>query len=294
MLVILENKPLSRYTKHAIIEVIPMPELPEVETTLRGLKPHVEGQTVTNLLIRNHHLRWPVPTQLPKLLGNQAIRQLSRRAKYLLWRFNHGTLITHLGMSGYFRVLHCDVKAEKHDHIDLILNSNTCIRYCDPRRFGAFVWTTADPATHTLLQKLGVEPLSPDFNADYLFTYAKRRQCSIKQFIMNHHIVVGVGNIYAAESLFAAKINPKRAANQVGKSRLASLVTEIKRILRKAIKAGGTTLKNFHHADGKPGFFKFHLQVYGQANAPCPHCATPIKQITQAQRSTYYCPKCQR
>ena len=271
-----------------------MPELPEVETTLRGLKSSVESYTVTDLVIRNYRLRWPVPTHLPKLLRMQRIVQLTRRAKYLLWHFKEGTLITHLGMSGYFRILECEIMPEKHDHIDIILNHSICIRYCDPRRFGAFLWTTDDPAIHPLLLKLGVEPLTPEFNADYLYLKAKHRQCSIKQFIMDQHIVVGIGNIYAAESLFAAKIHPKRAANKVSSARLENLVKEIKHILKKAIKAGGTTLKDFHHADGKPGFFKFHLQVYGQAATPCPQCRTPIKHIIQGQRSTYYCAKCQR
>ena len=271
-----------------------MPELPEVETTRRGLAPTVTGQQITRVTVRNRRLRWPVPTTLATTLQHQPIQQLSRRGKYLLWHCDQGTLITHLGMSGYFRILNPDVPPAKHDHIDLVLANQQCIRYCDPRRFGAFVWTANNPLQHPLLSKLGVEPLTQQFNGDYLHTIASKRQCDIKSLIMNHRIVVGVGNIYATESLFAAGIHPTRAANRISHARLDALCRHIKTLLKSAIKAGGTTLRDFHHSDGKPGFFKFHLKVYGRAEQPCPQCGAPIIAITQQQRTTSYCPRCQR
>ena len=270
-----------------------MPELPEVETTLRGLESSVTKQTVQRIIVRNHQLRWPIDRRISYHLSHHKIIKLSRRAKYLLWHFEHGTLITHLGMSGFFRIVPHNLAATQHDHVDIVLRNQLSIRYCDPRRFGAFVWTHKAPNQHRLLNKLGVEPLTPEFNSHYLYQQAQHRRCHIKSLIMNQQIVVGVGNIYASESLFKAGIHPQRIAKNISKKRLGNLVVHIQNILQTAIDAGGTTLRDFHNSEGKPGFFQFHLQVYGKNNLPCLQCGTLIKTIKQQQRTTYYCTQCQ-
>jgi formamidopyrimidine-DNA glycosylase len=270
-----------------------MPELPEVETTLRGLAPHLIGQTVADVVIRHPQLRWPVPKDLPRLLRGQAIRGLRRRAKYLLVEFDHGTLILHLGMSGSLRILPAKTPAEKHDHFDLILANGRLMRLRDPRRFGAVLWHEGDAGAHPLLAALGPEPLQPEFDAAHLYRATRNRSAAIKQVIMDNRVVVGVGNIYANEALFRAGIRPQFAAGKLSLPRCARLVEEIRATLNEAIAKGGSTLRDFVNSDGKPGYFQQHYWVYGRAGEPCRRCGTPIKQIRQGQRSSFYCPHCQ-
>lgn len=271
-----------------------MPELPEVETSRRGIEPHIINQTVNEVIIRQKQLRWPIPTTLKKQLIKQRIQQVERRGKYILLRTQVGTVILHLGMSGSLRITNKNTPAEKHDHLDICFNNKKILRLRDPRRFGAVLWTKADPLEHKLLIKLGPEPLNADFSAEYLYKASRNRRVAIKTLLMNSHIVVGVGNIYASESLFQAGINPKRSSHKISLARYQKLVAAVKNILQLAIKQGGTTLKDFTHEDGKPGYFQQTLAVYGRANEACIHCTTPIKQFTQAQRSTFYCSQCQR
>ena len=270
-----------------------MPELPEVETTRRGIAPYLLNQTVTNVIVRQGQLRWPVPANLSEIIGSK-IESVQRRAKYLLLETSAGTAILHLGMSGSLRVVDAGTPPEKHDHIDFILSNGKVLRLRDPRRFGAVLWTHQDPLKHKLLRSLGPEPLSDDFNVDYLYQKSRGRSVSIKQFIMNAHIVVGVGNIYACEALFRARISPLHKAGRVSKERYARLVDSIKAVLKEAIEAGGTTLRDFVQVAGNPGYFKQKLYVYGREGKPCLVCGTPIRKIKQGQRSTYYCVKCQR
>lgn len=270
-----------------------MPELPEVETTRRGIAPHVEGQLVSNVIIRQASLRWPVSPEIEHLLPSLIIQRVTRRAKYLLLETEKGTLIIHLGMSGSLRVIKASITPEKHEHIDIIFNNKLCLRYKDPRRFGCFLWTNEPFEEHKLIQHLGPEPLSELFNLDHFYHQAQKRKVPIKNFIMDGRIVVGVGNIYASEALFQAGIHPKRAANNISKKRLSTLFNAIKIILAQAIEQGGTTLKDFVNSEGKPGYFQQTLAVYGRAKSPCSQCNTPIKQITNGQRSSFYCPRCQ-
>jgi len=271
-----------------------MPELPEVETSRRGIEPHIINKKVTAVIIRQKQLRWPIPATLKTQLVNHKIDSVERRGKYILLRTQAGTVILHLGMSGSLRILKKSIAAEKHDHVDIVFNNNKILRLRDPRRFGAVLWTKTDPLKHKLLKSLGPEPLEDEFTAEYLFVTSRNRKVAIKTFLMNSHIVVGVGNIYANESLFAAGINPKRAANKISLAHYQKLVPEIKRILKQSIEQGGTTLKDFINEDGKPGYFQQTLSVYGRTSEPCINCTKPIKQITQAQRSTFYCAHCQR
>lgn len=271
-----------------------MPELPEVETTRRGIEPHVVKHKVQSVAVRQPSLRWPVPADLPKRLKAQTLLAAERRGKYLLLRFNKGTLLVHLGMSGSLRVVVKNTLPMKHDHLDICFDNDKCLRLNDPRRFGAVLWAGENPLAHELLDKLGPEPLSDAFNADYLFTKSRKRKTSVKNFIMDSRIVVGVGNIYASEALFAAGIHPKRAAGHISKARYASLVTEIKTVLEYAITRGGTTLRNFLSADGVPGYFALELKVYGRADEPCVKCGAAIRSITIGQRASYFCPHCQR
>jgi formamidopyrimidine-DNA glycosylase len=270
-----------------------MPELPEVETAKRGIEPHITGQQVVQIIIRQPQLRWPIPPQIMQMLG-QGISAVERRGKYLFLRTQTGTAILHLGMSGSLRICPVNSKAEKHDHVDFIFANKKILRLRDPRRFGAVLWTDQDPNLHRLIQSLGPEPLSDDFHGRLLFEKSRNKKVSIKQFIMNANIVVGVGNIYANESLFMAGISPKRAAGRISLKRYQCLAAEIKNILNYAIQQGGTTLRDFVREDGQSGYFQLELQVYGKAGNPCPKCDKPIKQITQGQRSTFYCPACQR
>lgn len=269
-----------------------MPELPEVEVSRQGIAPWLTGVAVRRVVVRDGRLRWPVPGEIQELAG-LTIRRVSRRAKYLLLETDFGTAILHLGMSGSLRVLPIGTPAEKHDHVDIELENGKLLRLNDPRRFGALLWTRDPAEAHALLAKLGPEPLTDAFNADYLQARAKRRSTAIKQFLMDNQVVVGVGNIYANEALFAAGIHPKRAASEIDRGRLEELVAEIKRVLTEAIKQGGTTLKDFTSADGKPGYFVQQLQVYGRVGEPCYVCGCEIRSLRLGQRNTFYCPECQ-
>jgi formamidopyrimidine-DNA glycosylase len=269
-----------------------MPELPEVETSRRGIEPHLLHQTIDQLVIRNARLRWPVSPRLNQLVVGQTISAIRRRAKYLLLTIGDGDLIIHLGMSGSLRVVDAKQPASKHDHIDLCLTNGKALRYTDPRRFGCWLWSN-DPIAKPLLEQLGPEPLTDDFNVDYLWQKCRTRSAAIKQVIMDNRVVVGVGNIYAAESLFRAGIRPAIAAKRISRTRLAHLVTAIKTVLSQAITQGGTTLKDFTQTDGKPGYFKQQLMVYGREGEPCLVCHTPLRGLKQGQRATVYCPCCQ-
>ena len=275
-----------------------MPELPEVETTRCGIEPHLTGKTIAQAVIRNSRLRWPVPDELPSLLAGLTIQSVTRRAKYLLLDCDAGTLLIHLGMSGSLRILSAksgygDVSPQKHDHFDLIMCDQTILRLRDPRRFGAVLWHAGDGLQHPLLLNLGPEPLTADFSAVQLFEKTRGSRTAIKQTLMNHHIVVGVGNIYANEALFLAGINPKTAAGRIALSRYKKLVQAVKQTLQRAIEAGGSTLRDFVHSDGSSGYFQQQYWVYGRAGQSCKKCTGVIKHIRQGQRSSFYCPICQ-
>jgi len=269
-----------------------MPELPEVETTRRGITPYVKKQQVTNVVIRQSRLRWPVSRNLKLKLKDQIIDDIQRRAKYLLFNTHAGHLIIHLGMSGSLRMVKNQIAPNKHDHVDIVFNNKT-LRFHDPRRFGAVLWTSTNPMKHKLLKNLGPEPLQDDFTGIYLHRLAQGRKVSIKTFIMSAHIVVGVGNIYASESLFLSGIHPQRAAGRVSLQRYEILVENIKKVLSHAIELGGTTLRDFVREDGKPGYFANKLNVYNQTGMPCPVCKNPIKVRTISQRSSFFCVQCQ-
>ncbi len=271
-----------------------MPELPEVETTLRGLAPHLIGQTVSDVNIRTPQLRWAIPPQLPDLLRLQTIRTLHRRAKYLLLEFDHGTLILHLGMSGSLRLLPAGTAALPHEHFDLVLSNGMLVRLRDPRRFGAVLWHNGDAMAHPLLAKLGVEPLEDTFTGLYLFQATRTRNAAIKLIIMDHHIVVGIGNIYANEALFHAGIRPEMMASKLSRPRSARLVQTLRKTLADAITQGGSSLRDYVGSDGNTGHFQQHYYVYDRAGEPCRTCNTVIKQITQGQRSSFYCSVCQK
>jgi len=270
-----------------------MPELPEVETTRRGIEPHICGQKIQRLIVRQPRLRWPVPRHLARRIKHTRIRQLSRRGKYLLISTDTGTVIIHLGMSGSLCVVKDKAPPGLHDHIDLLLENGACLRFRDPRRFGAWLWTDKPAETHPLLNRLGPEPLSGAFNADYLHRFSRGRKLAIKSLLMNSHAVAGVGNIYANEALFMAGIHPARAAGRISLRRYEKLVAVLKRVLNEAIRQGGTTLRDFTSGEGKPGYFQLSLNVYAQQGKTCPICSTPIRETRTAQRSTFYCPRCQ-
>lgn len=271
-----------------------MPELPEVETTLRGIAPHISGQTITQIIVRNRRLRWPIIKQIDELLTGKTLTRLTRRGKYLILECTTASLLLHLGMSGRLRVLSGDNEPQKHDHVDIHFCNGKLLRFTDPRRFGALLYTEAPPSEHPLLATLGIEPLSDDFNTDYLFKKAASHKIAIKNFIMNSKVVVGVGNIYATEALFRARIHPEQAANALTRKQLQQLVSAIKFILKQAIEKGGTTLKDFTQSDGSPGYFSMELKAYGKAGKPCPRCHKTLCGIRLGQRSTVYCTHCQR
>jgi len=270
-----------------------MPELPEVETTRRGLAPHLIGRTVVGLDIRQPRLRWPIPQALRRNLPGQRIDDIERRAKYLLVHTNAGSALLHLGMSGSLRVLPASTPVGTHDHVDWRLDSGRILRFTDPRRFGSQLWQPAGKV-HPLLAGLGPEPLGDDFDGDYLWQRSRGRRATVKVFLMDQAVVVGVGNIYASEALFAAGIHPKRAAGSISRARYARLADEVKRVLLYSIARGGTTLRDFINPDSEPGYFEQELFVYGREGQPCKVCGTPIKSIVLGQRSTYFCPKCQK
>ena len=271
-----------------------MPELPEVETTRRGIAPWMEGQRIRALVVRERQLRWPVPRHMAATLQGTVVNRVQRRGKYLLICTERGTALVHLGMSGSLRVLRADVTPRKHDHFDIVLETGDCIRFSDPRKFGSLLWTAREPERHRLLAGLGPEPLEDAFNGDHLWRRGRGRQVSIKAFLMNAAIVVGVGNIYASEALFRAGIGPRRAAGRISRADMARLAAAVRDVLQEAVAVGGTTLRDFYGGHGEPGYFGRELRVYDRAGEACFNCGTPIRQITQGQRSTYYCPACQR
>ncbi|MBX3710127.1 MAG: bifunctional DNA-formamidopyrimidine glycosylase/DNA-(apurinic or apyrimidinic site) lyase [Gammaproteobacteria bacterium] len=270
-----------------------MPELPEVETTLRGILPHINRQTITKVVVRQCQLRWPIQSNLPQILSGKKIIDVERRGKYLLLRTDSGAIIIHLGMSGHLRILTQDLLPNKHDHVDIVFQSNKILRFTDPRRFGAFLWTKDDPHHHSLLKNLGIEPLTKGFSGKYLWLRAQGRKLPIKSLLMDSKIVAGIGNIYAAEALFEAGIYPAVPAQSLSVERLNSLAKSIKRILRHAIERGGTTLKDFINSDGKPGYFSNQLKAYGHAGLPCVVCHTLLQSMQIGQRNTVYCKRCQ-
>ncbi|MBE0438669.1 MAG: bifunctional DNA-formamidopyrimidine glycosylase/DNA-(apurinic or apyrimidinic site) lyase [Gammaproteobacteria bacterium] len=272
-----------------------MPELPEVETTKRGIEAYVVDNEITQVIIRHFSLRWPINPDLASILDGRTITGLSRRGKYLLFQTDSGCLIIHLGMSGKLRILQKQQAKTvlKHDHVDIEFKDGYVLRYNDPRRFGAVLWIDTDPEQHPLLNYLGPEPLTDEFDSVYLWQQIRSRTSSIKTVIMNSKIVVGVGNIYANEALFLAGIHPKTVANQLTLQHCEQLVAQIKLVLDKAIQAGGTTLKDFRKADGKPGYFAQELNVYGREGQACLHCGSEIKHFKETQRATFYCPLCQ-
>ena len=269
-----------------------MPELPEVETTCRGIAPHIMQRTVSEVIVRESRLRWPVPRKLNHLLSGARFFSVGRRAKYLLLETERGTLMVHLGMSGSLRIMPADTPPLYHDHIDIVLDNELCLRYHDPRRFGSFHWLQS--LQHPLLDHLGPEPLSDSFSGAYLYERSRRRRIPVKQFIMDGKVVVGVGNIYANEALFMAGIHPARAAGRIAEARYDILAGTIKQVLADAIEQGGTTLRDFVGGDGSPGYFAQQLRVYGREGQPCRVCRTPLKEIRQGGRSTILCPRCQR
>ncbi|CAH0992958.1 Formamidopyrimidine-DNA glycosylase [Sinobacterium norvegicum] len=271
-----------------------MPELPEVETTLRGIEPHIQRQRITEVIIRQPQLRWPIPSNLDQLLAGKKVLSCQRRAKYLLLNIGNGFVIIHLGMSGSLRIIPSETPAEKHDHVDIVFDNNKTLRYHDPRRFGAVLWVEPPFEQHKLFSQLGPEPLTDDFDGKRLFTLSRQKKTPAKTFIMDNKTVVGVGNIYANEALFMAGIHPRRAAGKISLQRYIKLAGAIKQVLRKAIAEGGTTLKDFVGGDGKPGYFQQQLNVYGRSSLPCVKCDRPLKEIKISARSTVFCSNCQR
>jgi len=271
-----------------------MPELPEVETTLRGIAPHVQGRRIERLLIRERRLRYQIPADTEDKVRGQRIFAPRRRGKYLLLELDRGTILIHLGMSGSLRILPANTAPGKHDHIDLCLDGGDCLRLRDPRRFGVFFWIPGPTENHRLLAHLGPEPLEPGFDGDYLYEISRGRRCSVKAFLMDSKTVVGVGNIYASESLYLAGIHPARPCNRVGLLRYRRLARQVRRVLTEAIVQGGTTIRDFVQKDGNPGYFSLSLKVYGREGKRCPGCGTPIRQRRIGQRSSFYCVQCQR
>ncbi len=277
-----------------------MPELPEVETTRRGIEPHILGRRITAVVIRDARLRWPVPSALPEYLMGMSFARARRRAKYLLLDVgassaqSHaaGTLMIHLGMSGSLRIVTQSEPPTFHDHIDIVLDNGCCLRYHDPRRFGSFHWLTSDQ--HPLLDHLGPEPLDANFSGDYLYARSRGRTASVKQFLMDGRIVVGVGNIYANEALFLAGVRPTRPAGRIARARYERIAQQVQILLAGAIEQGGTTLRDFVGGDGKPGYFAQRLRVYGRAGLPCRDCGATLKEVRQNNRSTVFCQACQR
>ncbi len=269
-----------------------MPELPEVEITRRGITPTVTGSTITGVVVRNPNLRWPVPGELQALLNGKTVRRVLRRAKYLLFDIDQGWLILHLGMSGSLRLTDTQVPPQKHDHFDLVFGTKI-LRLRDPRRFGAVLWTTEDIYTHPLLAHLGVEPLSPEFSGEVLYRASRGRTAAVKQLLMDHTVVVGVGNIYANESLYRAGIDPRTIAGRISRVRFGRLATEVRLTIEAAIKAGGSSLRDFVHSDGSSGYFQQQYFVYGRTGQACRVCGRPVKVVRLGQRSTFYCSQCQ-
>ena len=268
-----------------------MPELPEVETTLRGIEPHISGSVIEQLRVYNGSLRWPVTEGISEIVKGQRLRSLTRRAKYLLLHLEQGSMMVHLGMSGSLRLVDPDSERRKHDHIEMHMSNGKCLRYHDPRRFGAWLWS---PDGHPQLNHLGPEPLTEDFNGKRLFDLSRQRKIAVKPFIMDNKTVVGVGNIYASEALFRSGIRPDRSAGRISQQRYEELAGHIKDVLQAAIEQGGTTLRDFVNGNGEPGYFQQTLMVYGRGTEPCINCQKPLKEIRLGQRSSVFCAHCQR
>ena len=271
-----------------------MPELPEVESTRRDLAREVAGRVITRVLVRDRRLRWPVPAGLPRRLAGRTIGEIRRRAKYLLIGAGNGTVLVHLGMSGSLRLLDAHTTPGRHDHIDVILDDGRCLRYHDPRRFGCWLWIGSDPSRHRLLAHLGPEPLGPEFDGPRLHGQLRGRTAPIRNLLMDSRIVAGVGNIYANEALFIARIDPRRAGGRVARRRIDRLVRAVREVLATAVAAGGTTLRDYTRTDGASGEFTDRLNVYGRDGEPCPRCGAPIAKTTLGQRTTWFCRRCQR
>lgn len=271
-----------------------MPELPEVETSRRGIDPHICGRSILEVRVRQPQLRWPVSPEIINGLTGQRFLRTDRRGKYLLLYTESGCVILHLGMSGSVRIVDNSQEPRKHDHVDFVFSDGVILRYHDPRRFGCILWSKFPVEKHELLRDLGPEPLSDAFGADYLYERSRGRKTPIKSFIMDSHVVVGVGNIYANESLFMAGIRPQAAAGSVSRARYQALTGHIKAVIARAIEVGGTTLRDFVGGDGKPGYFQQSLLVYGRGGEPCKSCGSLLKEIRQNQRASVYCPSCQR
>ncbi len=269
-----------------------MPELPEVETTRRGIAPALIGHRIQRAVVRQPSLRWPVPADLDRHVAGQRVRDVGRRAKYLLIRLDQGSVLMHLGMSGRLRVLPPDSAVERHDHLDLVMETGQLLRLHDPRRFGAVLW--APQHEHPLLTGLGPEPLSDAFDGAHLHARCRGRRAAIKVLLMDARIVVGVGNIYASEALFRAGIDPRRAGGRISAARFDALAQAVRAVLSEAVERGGTTLRDYTAPDGAPGWFRLQLAVYERQGKPCTHCGTAIRRVLSAQRSTYFCPHCQR
>ncbi len=272
----------------------PMPELPEVEITRRGIAPHVVGQRVARVVVRNPKLRYGVPKSLAREFRGQTVDSVERRGKYLLLLSAAGTMMVHLGMSGNLRYLAQAPSAGKHDHVDVVFENGACLRLHDPRRFGSVLWLPQGEAQHKLLATIGPEPLSDEFNGEYLLTRSRGRSTAVKNFIMDSGVVAGVGNIYANEALFMAGIHPLRAAGRISIKRYRILANEIKCVLQAAIESGGSTLRDFVNSDGKPGYFAFKHKVYGRGSQACQVCGAMLKLVRLGQRATVYCSRCQR
>ena len=271
-----------------------MPELPEVETTRAGVEPHTRGRLIKAVTVRNASLRQPVPDDLGTRLCGQRVTAVARRAKYLLFELGEGVLLVHLGMSGSLRMVAAGTPAASHDHVDIAFDNGLIMRYRDPRRFGLVLWLQAPAAVHPLLAHLGPEPLSTAFTADHLYALSRGRKAAVKNFLMDGRIVVGVGNIYANEALYRVGIRPTRAAGRVSQARYQGLVEAVQCVLREAIVQGGTTLRDFVGSEGKPGYFRQQLQVYGRAGLPCAACGHTLQELRLGQRSSVFCPSCQR
>ncbi len=271
-----------------------MPELPEVETTRRSVAPCVVGQRIAKLIVYDRRLRWPVPGDLAKRLEGRTVDAISRRSKYLLFRIGAGSLLVHLGMTGSLRVHASAPVRRPHDHVDIVFDNGTVLRYHDPRRFGAMLWAPDPALSHPLLRDFGPEPFDAAFDADHLWRATRSRTAAIKLALMDSHVVVGVGNIYANESLFRARIRPTLRANRVSRPKLARLVNEVRAVLAEAIAKGGSTLRDYVDAEGEPGYFQLDYFVYGREGQPCRACGNPIRHRRLGARASFYCPACQR
>ena len=271
-----------------------MPELPEVETIRRGLEARLVGRRICRIVVREPRLRWPVPPELASRLEGQPVTGLARRAKYLLANAPSGTVLIHLGMAGSLRMVAHEEAPGPHDHVDWWFDDGSCLRYRDPRRFGSMLWWEGAPARHPLLARLGPEPFSDAFHGDWLFDRSRGRRTAVKSFLMDGRVVAGVGNIYANEALFEARIHPGRPAGRVARGRYARLADAVRRIMARSIEAGGTSFRDYVRSDGEPGGFQARLMVYDRAGEGCGRCGAALRGRTIGQRSTVWCPRCQR